>query len=603
MKKIILVLCIALILSVSALASKTVKISDVAFDKVYPTYSDVVVVEKDGLTGVVDRSGSVIVPFGTYSVSLPDRLGRVAVYENGKSTVYDKIGKKIKVIENQIVTSTADGIALGHSDASILEGMTVLSSVTYTDITTGRVVYTSDNVVDATPFSDGYASVRKLSRAVVIDTSGTEVFYADAPLELLGSPADGIAAFEMQDENGDFYYFVADIKAKKLICLSGEYDFTIDTNFETSVKGIENIVGIFLFTDNDNRRVPVLDGVFTPIIEHPIYIYKSNIIIRNGENIGTVGRITSFAPGGKYFFRDEDGVTFYYGLNANAVMSEYEGVTGFSKDYCVVYGTVDEDAYDYVFVDNDLKKTDMGLSGFSEVRLYGDLFGARKADKWHLVKIAEETAPSKPPVVPVVPKPVDNSGMKNFVKAAVYNSKVFPDVKENDWFVKNVALAYETGLMNGKGDGFAPMDNLTVAQVITMAARLNSIYETGKAEFVQGSVWYQVYVDFCVKKGIIGSDDFTDYNRNTTRAEFVRILSRAIPEKEFDLKNSVSGVPDVALADKDYKSVLMFYRAGILSGSDSAHNFKPTSNITRAETAAIITRIIDKTLRVGFEIK
>jgi len=600
MKKIILAICIAFVLSLSVFAAPSVNISDQAFDNVYPTFSDVVVVEKDGLTGVVDRNGKTVVPFGDYAASLPDSLGRVAVCENGNSTVYDKNGKIIAQYSNMLVISVADGIALGYSDLTMLEGGTFVSSVTYTDIKTGKVVYQTDNVIDATPFSGGYASVRKADRVVIIDTAGKEVFYATTSFELLGCPADGIAAFEASDEYGDVYFFVAVINEKKLICLSGEHGLTLETNFDEVTESVEDIVGIFLFTDNDNRQVPILDGIFSIIIEHPVYIYRDNLIYKNGEKIGKITGLTSFISGGKYFFYDEDGMTYYYDLSCNQIMKEYEGITGFSDEYCIVYGT-EEDGYDYLFIDLDLEKVSEGFNNLSGVKLFGNLFCGKKNGAYHFIGLEEKTSPPTTPSTPS--KPVDKSGMKNFVKTAVYTDKVFPDVKSKDWFVKNVALAYETGLMNGKGDGFAPMDNLTVAQVITMAARLNSIYETGKAEFVQGSVWYQVYVDYCVKKGIIGKNDFADYNRNTTRAEFVRILSRAIPEKEFDLKNSVTKVPDVGLSDKDYKAILMFYRAGILSGSDSAHNFKPASEITRAETAAIITRIIDKTLRVSFEIK
>lgn len=190
--------------------------------------------------------------------------------------------------------------------------------------------------------------------------------------------------------------------------------------------------------------------------------------------------------------------------------------------------------------------------------------------------------------------------MKNFVKTLTYKDSVFPDVKASDWFKSNVALAYETGLMNGKENGFDPMGKLTLAQVITMAARLNSIYNTGKAEFVQGSVWYQVYVDYCVNSDIIEKNDYSDYNRNATRAEFVRILAAAVPSKEFAIKNNVASIPDISTTHPDAQSIYMFYRAGILAGSDAEHNFYAESDITRAETAAIITRIIDTTLRVSF---
>ena len=109
-----------------------------------------------------------------------------------------------------------------------------------------------------------------------------------------------------------------------------------------------------------------------------------------------------------------------------------------------------------------------------------------------------------------------------------------------------------------------------------------------------------MYVDYCVNSDIIGRNDYSDYNRNATRTEFVRILTAAIPSKEFAIKNNVASIPDVPTTHADAQPIYMFYRAGILSGSDEHHNFKAESDITRAETAAIITRIIDTSLRVAF---
>ena len=63
-----------------------------------------------------------------------------------------------------------------------------------------------------------------------------------------------------------------------------------------------------------------------------------------------------------------------------------------------------------------------------------------------------------------------------FEKVNTYNDN-FTDVKAESWYAENVKSAYELGFMNGKSDDkFDPNGNVTVAEGITMAARVHAIY-------------------------------------------------------------------------------------------------------------------------------
>ena len=48
-------------------------------------------------------------------------------------------------------------------------------------------------------------------------------------------------------------------------------------------------------------------------------------------------------------------------------------ITGFSDEYCIVYGT-EEDGYDYLFIDLGLEKVSEGFNNLSGVKLCGNLF-------------------------------------------------------------------------------------------------------------------------------------------------------------------------------------------------------------------------------------
>ncbi|MBQ7119560.1 MAG: S-layer homology domain-containing protein [Oscillospiraceae bacterium] len=195
-------------------------------------------------------------------------------------------------------------------------------------------------------------------------------------------------------------------------------------------------------------------------------------------------------------------------------------------------------------------------------------------------------------------------GFENFTKANTYEDGHFTDVSSNDWYAESVKTAYELGLVKGSTEStFNPKGNITVAETIALAARLHNIYNGGKAELVQGSPWYQVYVDYASENGIL-REKYSNYSAKISRANFAFILIKALPETALP---AINDVPDGTLLDvkDDYKASAIYtlYRAGVLTGNDEFGTFKPDSTITRAEVATIITRMADKTQRKNISLK
>lgn len=192
-------------------------------------------------------------------------------------------------------------------------------------------------------------------------------------------------------------------------------------------------------------------------------------------------------------------------------------------------------------------------------------------------------------------------GVQNFTKPNSYSSGAFHDVKETDWFGGVVAEAYEYGLLKGKAPGrFDPNGNITLAEAVTIAARLHSIYQTGAESFQNGTPWYQPYADYALKEGIL-KEALKDYNRAATRAEFAHIIRAAFPDKALAQINAMKAdaIPDVP-SKPDNADIYMLYGAGILTGSDAKGTFLPSSNIRRSEVAAIAVRMVDTTQRKTF---
>ncbi len=100
-------------------------------------------------------------------------------------------------------------------------------------------------------------------------------------------------------------------------------------------------------------------------------------------------------------------------------------------------------------------------------------------------------------------------------------------MKATDWFNSNVKMIYEYGIMNGiSTNKFSPDGKVTVEEAITIAARINSIYkEYGDMSLSSSEPWYQDYVDYAGKNGIIALDSFPlEYSDPISRSDYAMIV-------------------------------------------------------------------------------
>ena len=187
------------------------------------------------------------------------------------------------------------------------------------------------------------------------------------------------------------------------------------------------------------------------------------------------------------------------------------------------------------------------------------------------------------------------TAMEVFQTMQTYTVGQFSDVKSDQWYEQSVQKAYELGLMSGDPSGtFRPTGQVTLAETVTVAARIHSLATIGAENFVQGSPWYQVYVDYALQNGILAAEP-ADYSKAATRLEFAQILAKALPSEKLTAINQVAdgAIPDVT----EDESVYLLYRAGVLTGSDKLGTFLPDSTIQRCEVAAIVSRMALPELR------
>lgn len=176
----------------------------------------------------------------------------------------------------------------------------------------------------------------------------------------------------------------------------------------------------------------------------------------------------------------------------------------------------------------------------------------------------------------------------------------FTDVSDSQWYYSDVCYAVQKGLVNGRSTTiYAPEENLSVAEAIKLAACMHQLYLNGSVTLANdSSTWYKTYLDYATTNGIV-TKTYSNYDANITRGEYVSLFYAALPESEYAQLNTVSDnkIPDVKLTDSNAKQIYAFYRAGILTGSDSIGTFSPNSNIKRSEVAAILTRMFEKDAR------
>lgn len=182
-------------------------------------------------------------------------------------------------------------------------------------------------------------------------------------------------------------------------------------------------------------------------------------------------------------------------------------------------------------------------------------------------------------------------------------SNNFSDVGTSDWFYNSVAEAYKYDLVNGKSaTKFDPKGNVTIAEVITMADKLHSYSTSGSLSpsiQMEAEPWYTLFVRYAETMQIISTGEFSgEYDRPATREELAHIFAHAIPDNGYQQINVVTTLPDIDSSNKYYNDVIKLYNSGIISGNDYRGTFTPKANITRAEAAAIASRLALPSTRV-----
>lgn len=176
----------------------------------------------------------------------------------------------------------------------------------------------------------------------------------------------------------------------------------------------------------------------------------------------------------------------------------------------------------------------------------------------------------------------------------------FADVK-GSWCEPYVSAVYEAGLMEGTSStAFQPNETLSCQAAVVLAARLHSLLTGDDGTFAPSSPWYLSAQQYLLDKDTeVFSLPWFVYSPEDlcTRADLAELLYAILAPLPDTLMpiNTISAVPD----SQDYE-VQALYEAGILTGTDRYGIFRGGETVTRGETAAILARVIDPSLRRTF---
>lgn len=181
----------------------------------------------------------------------------------------------------------------------------------------------------------------------------------------------------------------------------------------------------------------------------------------------------------------------------------------------------------------------------------------------------------------------------------------FLDADESAWYGSQqqgvIKSVVQLGIMNGYTDGtFHPIGNITLSEAIKMAAVVHATCNNQTISFSasDGDKWYDAYLNYCVKNRIVSSDEYSSLDAYATRAQIAHIFAKAT--SDFAVVNDIDYdyIPDVSERSEYADEILALYRAGISTGDERTRAFRPSDTITRAEAAAIISRVALPTTRI-----
>lgn len=179
--------------------------------------------------------------------------------------------------------------------------------------------------------------------------------------------------------------------------------------------------------------------------------------------------------------------------------------------------------------------------------------------------------------------------------------KTFTDLAGYEWAKMQIEALASTGAINGTSETtFGPGLNISRADFICMLVRVLKLNEVIDGNFsdIPSSAYYYQEVGIAKKLGIAmgKGDNLFMPKENISRQDMMVIISRAMKISGKQLDNSasdLSGFKDSSKVETyAVNAAAQLIKEGIVMGNNG--NINPEGTATRAETAVIMYRILNK---------
>ncbi|MGE7024256.1 glycosyl hydrolase family 18 protein [Solibacillus cecembensis] len=187
-----------------------------------------------------------------------------------------------------------------------------------------------------------------------------------------------------------------------------------------------------------------------------------------------------------------------------------------------------------------------------------------------------------------------NSGIWKFYSAWANGKHHFID-SENHWAEKDILSLFNKGWISGKNEyNFDPNGHLTRAEAVTIlikALGLDAKNESVPNYFadVPTNHWAKQSIELANKYNIVNGTDTQIFEPNAriTRAQLAAILSRVV---DYPTNNTIkSPFYDVPIGHWAYADIVKLSSRGIITGKEKG-KFAPDDYVLRAQIAAMVNR-------------
>lgn len=177
---------------------------------------------------------------------------------------------------------------------------------------------------------------------------------------------------------------------------------------------------------------------------------------------------------------------------------------------------------------------------------------------------------------------------------------VFCDVDKNFWGYSEITFLAENGIITGYSDNsFKPDKYVTRAEFAKMlicAARVDTSDDfVNSFADVSADAWYAKYAAAAAELNIFTGDENNNFkpDENITRQDCATAISRYIAKMQIafpTVRENVIFADLDEVSDYAAEHVEALYKIGVINGDDG--NFYPKNNITRAEAAVMLYRMV-----------